>query len=203
MITNLFTNKIKIVLGSSSPRRKELLGALRVPFTVILPTFEEQCLEGEKSSDYVLRNAQGKFQSVVEKLSPTTDATAVICCDTIVSWQQKIIEKPKDRDDAIHILSQLSGQTHEVYSGLCCGLVAKGGIQHPLNVVVTTAVVFKTLHPQEIEAYVQTDEPYDKAGSYAIQGMSAYMVERINGSFSNVVGLPMTQTVDWLLSLDE
>lgn len=201
-----------VILGSASPRRRELLGHI-VDHEVVLPDFEEIPEKEEIPDDYVIRNAAGKAASVIQKMagratnaSPAGKNVLVITCDTIVVIGQQILEKPKNEADACRMLGELSGKTHRVVSGVCLTLLglpdsaaaAHHGAPETLNAktfTVSTAVTIKHLSIPEIATYVATGEPMDKAGSYAAQGIGAYMIERIDGSYSNVVGLPLTELV--------
>jgi septum formation protein len=180
---------------------------------VVFPDFEEVPEIGEIPDNYVIRNASGKAASVIRiitknpgKIPLTWTNTLVISCDTIVVIDNQILEKPKDQADARRMLNELSGRTHRVISGVCLTLLGSPDQSsetspksiEPLNsktFKVSTAVTIKHLSPAEIAAYVATGEPMDKAGGYAAQGIGAYMIERIDGSYSNVVGLPLTELV--------
>ena len=120
----------------------------------------------------------------------------VIAADTVVALGNEVIGKPKDRADAERILAELSGKTHQVYTGTAIFYRGKVSVFS-----VKTDVEFKTLSKREIDAYCDTDEPYDKAGAYAIQGKASFMVKRINGSYSNVVGLPVCEVIEHLQEL--
>ncbi|MEY4631308.1 MAG: hypothetical protein RIQ81_1428 [Pseudomonadota bacterium] len=209
-----------IILGSSSPRRRELLGHI-VAHEVISPDIEEKPKKSELPEGYAERNAREKNAAVIQSLArrPVVDGQQflIITCDTIVVLGDQILEKPADQADASRMLAELSGQTHTVVSGVSLTLlqaIAAGGTARdaslkPLNTktfTVKTKVSIKPLTPAEIDAYVATGEPMDKAGSYAAQGIGAYMIERIDGSYSNVVGLPLTElvraiTIDFSVSL--
>jgi septum formation protein len=129
---------------------------------------------------------------------PTADRAIVITCDTIVVLDGHILEKPVDQADARRMLAQISGRTHTVISGVCVAQVSGSKALRAKVFKVETQVTIKPLSTEEIAAYVATGEPMDKAGSYAAQGIGAYMIDRIEGSYSNVVGLPLTELVQCL-----
>ncbi len=182
---------IETILASSSPRRKELLGLLGFDFKVVKPDVLEQVLAGESPRQYVQRNATIKAEYVY-KLHPEAH---VISADTVVVLGDRILEKPSDRSDAREMLTGLSGRQHQVLTGFCI----KNQRLEQLKCVVTD-VTFRELRDQEIENYIATDEPYDKAGSYAAQGMGSCFIQSISGSYTNVVGLPMAEVAEVLQS---
>ena len=188
----LFRNLKPLVLASQSPRRRELLKALGLTFEVIPPEVEEPAPSGEPPEEYVKKLASLKARAVAEGVG----SRAVLAADTVVVLGDRIIGKPGDRDEACKMLSSLSGRAHQVFTGYA--LVDEG---RELVRVVRSEVVFKELLPEEIEAYVATGEPMDKAGAYAVQGMGSYMVREIHGSVTNVIGLPLTEVVEDLLKL--
>jgi len=187
-----------LVLASASPRRQELLAGLGWPFKIVVPKVIEKQLAGEKPAAYVQRNAQLKAQWVKEH-GPSADnkPRLIIAGDTIVVCQDSILEKPVDHSDATRMLKLLSGRSHRVLSGVA--LLADNRDQARCF-VVETLVTFKTLHDDEIQAYIATGEPFDKAGSYGMQSAGAFMVQAIEGSCSNVIGLPMAELTDALAS---
>jgi septum formation protein len=174
-----------LVLGSASPRRREILAALRIPHEVLAPDLDEALRAGEAPADYAARVAADKL-SVVAVRAP--EGRAVLTADTTVVLDGRALVKPEDEDDARRMIGALAGRTHEVVTAFALGL---GGAPAPLAVErVTTRVTFRALEPTEVEAYVQSGEGVDKAGAYAVQGLGAMLVSRIEGSYSNVVGLP-------------
>jgi septum formation protein len=185
-----------LVLGSSSPRRRELLSALGLQYQVLTPGIDEIPRQGESPQDYVLRNAVEKGAAVLGTIQAKPEdyrhGVIVISADTIVVLDEDILEKPLDAEHAASMLERLSGRTHTVYSGVS---LRSWGTHEPREVqfVATTQVYIKNLTPKEIRAYIRTGEPFDKAGGYAAQGMGSYMVERIEGSYANVVGLPISE----------
>ena len=175
---------MNIVLASASPRRRELMTMLKVENLKIIPaTREEQLVEGLSPAKTVCALARAKAQEV-SKLCAVDDI--VIGADTIVAVDGLILGKPVDSSDAFHMLSRLSGRTHNVFTGVT---VLRGDTE--ITEFERTRVRFKTLTEREITAYIQTGEPMDKAGSYGAQGIGALFVEGIEGDFFNVMGLPL------------
>ena len=179
----------QIILASASPRRKELLDQIKVSYQVHPVDLDETPLPNEKPLEYVQRLAAEKSAACVTRLK--TDLP-VLAADTAVVLGDIIMGKPKDQVDAVAMLSQLSGKTHQVYSA-----ISLRGYEHNQAVSITE-VTFRHLTRQEILAYWLTGEPLDKAGSYAIQGRGGMFVESIVGSFSGVVGLPLFETAQLL-----
>lgn len=178
-----------IILASASPRRKELLDQIKVIYEVYPVDIDETPKPNENPLDYVQRVAAEKSATCVAQLNPSVP---VLAADTSVILNGVIMGKPKDQRDALAMLMQLSGKTHQVYTAL-----SLRGREHS-QVVSKTDVTFRTLTEQEILTYWQTGEPLDKAGSYAIQGLGGVFVESIKGSFSGVVGLPLFETAQLL-----
>ena len=178
-----------IVLASSSPRRKQLLEQVGLTFRCFSPEIDESVLPNEHAADYVKRLAQTKAQVVLQS---NPDAV-VIAADTSLSLDGKIIGKPESKQHAFEIWSALSGRFHDVLTGVC--VANKNTIK---TLVVRTRVEFKVLNPNDMEDYWETGEPTDKAGAYAIQGYAAQFIPRIEGSYSNVVGLPLHETIELL-----
>ena len=175
---------MKIILASASPRRQELLRQLGVEFDLHPVAIDERPREGESPSEYVLRLAREKAVAAFKAHHrPTLGA------DTVVVVEGEILGKPGLPDEARAMLKKLSGKTHEVYSGVA--LVTE---DKTLATFSRTLVTFKRLLEEEIEAYLATGEPFDKAGAYAIQGKGAVFVRSIEGSYSGVVGLPLFET---------
>ncbi|MEP7341007.1 MAG: Maf family protein [Acidobacteriota bacterium] len=170
----------KLILASASPRRSELLRAAGIEFTVRVADIDESVLTGESPEEYVLRLAREKAQAVAQA------GEWVLGADTTVVVNGEIVAKPVDADDARRMLQMLSGQWHEVLTGV--SLIGGGQV---LSEVAVTRVKFAELTDAEIDWYVATGEPMDKAGAYGIQGYASRFVESIEGSYSNVVGLPV------------
>ncbi len=175
---------MKIILASGSPRRKELLSSLDIDFTCFHPEIDETLLPNEAPEGYALRLARAKARKAAETLGDGL----FIGADTIVVLDGAIFGKPTDGRDAEDILECLSGATHSVITAYCLFEASSG---REVLKAVETKVTIKELTDIEIADYVATLEPMDKAGAYAIQGKGEFMVEGIDGSYSNVVGLPM------------
>lgn len=175
---------MKIILASQSPRRKELLSSIVEQFEVQAADIDETPIENESAYDYVARLAQQKAQVIADQ---NTDA-AVIGSDTAVVINGEILGKPGSLDDSQRMLQLLSGKTHQVMTSF--SVVAKNKIY---TEVVITDVTFTEIDTQMITEYWHTNEPQDKAGSYAIQGIGGKFVEKINGSVSSVIGLPLVE----------
>lgn len=189
----------QLILASSSPRRQELLQYLGLPFTIQVPAIEEKRRENETPFDYVQRNSREKAQIVYQTLTHY-QPWAVIGSDTIGVLDDEVLEKPLDASDAKRMLERMSGRSHKVLTGLAV-VFGHGPTASIEQRVVETEVFFKQLTAQEIAYYVASGEPLDKAGSYGIQGIGGFLVERISGSYSNVVGLPLAELTEILRGL--
>jgi septum formation protein len=177
-----------IILASHSPRRAELLSQVGIEFRVQAADVDERVQADEGAADYVERVALAKARAV-HALSPDLP---VLGADTAVVLDQQILGKPVDRDDAIAMLLRLSGRTHEVLTGVA---VVAEQEQYRLSV---SRVVFRQITEQEAASYWATGEPADKAGSYAVQGLAAAFIERLEGSYSGIMGLPLFETMQLL-----
>jgi septum formation protein len=173
-------NAADLVLASASPRRAELLRTAGISFTVRVADVDERRLSGESPHDYVLRLSQEKAAAAARP------GELVLGADTTVVIGDETAGKPLDQQDAVRMLSALSGTWHEVLTAV--SLIHNGRV---LSDVAITRVKFAPLSQAEIDWYVATDEPFDKAGAYAIQGLASLFIERIEGSYANVVGLPV------------
>lgn len=171
-----------LILASKSPRRKEILEQLNLPFQIMTSDFVEQALP--HPIDHVLFNAEGKALDIVPKVSDGI----ILACDTIVSFQDKIFEKPKTMAEAHEFLTILAGKTHQVISGFIILDVTSKKI---IKDYESTDVTFYPLTSAEIKHYLPLMEPLDKAGGYAIQGYGGCIVQKIKGDYYNVVGLPV------------
>ena len=182
-LMNIYPNIGKLILASASPRRRELLGLLGIPFSVVSPEIEEIPFPDEPPREFAERMAREKA-SVIKAEADST----LIAADTIVVQGSTILGKPIDAAHAFEMLSGLSGLTHQVITAVCVR-------HHDVYCVfsVVTAVEFRVLDPDEIKFYIATGEPMDKAGAYAIQGGAAHMVRSISGSYTNVVGFPLCE----------
>ncbi|HKK22083.1 MAG TPA: nucleoside triphosphate pyrophosphatase [Pseudohaliea sp.] len=176
-----------LVLASGSPRRRELLALLELPFSVQAPAVDETPLAGEAPEAYVARTALDKARVV--------PGDAVLAADTAVILGAAILGKPRDRADARSMLERLSGRTHRVLTAVA---LRRG--EREWQRTVETTVTFDTLDEARIAVYLDTDEPWDKAGAYAIQGRAGAFVRSLAGSYSNVVGLPLVETRELLLA---
>jgi nucleoside triphosphate pyrophosphatase len=180
---------LPIVLASGSPRRKQLLEMLRIPFRVIPPDVDEHVLPGEKPDAYVTRLSRAKAQAVVQR----APGEVILAADTTVVLHGKIFEKPTSPADAVEMLEQLQGKTHEVLTAVA--VAENGRLEQALDV---SRVTFRPNSRQTLEEYVATGEPLDKAGAYAIQGLGAPLIERVEGDFFGVMGLPLRLALDLL-----
>lgn len=184
-------SKPTIYLASGSPRRRELLTQVGIPFERIVCEIDETPLPGEGAHAYVERLARGKAAAGVAAVREAgLPMRLVLAADTTVALDDRILGKPVDAADACDMLASLSGRTHEVLTGVA---VSDG---ERVEVAVSTSTVrMRTLDAREIAAYVATGEPMDKAGSYGAQGVGAVLIEEVRGSFSGIVGLPLAETV--------
>jgi septum formation protein len=173
----------KILLGSASPRRKEILGYFKLPFSQVPSTFDEESVPFSGSAvDYVLEIAQGKIECLIPKYPGET----IITADTTVYRNGRIFGKPESLDAAYNYLDELQGQWHSVYSGVC--IASPQGIESECE---ETKVLFNKLTEEQIRHYLKHSEWKDKAGGYAIQATGSLLVRRIEGCFFNVMGLPI------------
>jgi len=177
-----------IILASQSPRRAELLRQIGIEFRTVPADVDERVLAGEGAADFIERVAITKAQTV----HAANPDTPVLGADTAVVLGHRILGKPRDRADAIEMLMALSGQPHEVLTGVA---VVSDTSHYALNV---SRVSFRRLSAAEAGAYWATGEPADKAGAYAIQGLAAAFIERIEGSYSGIMGLPLFETANLL-----
>jgi septum formation protein len=183
-----------LILASSSPRRRKLLSQIGLPFRSVTSHVRERetRIGGKEKMCQLL--AQEKAKDVHRR----SKVGWVLGADTVVTVKDAILGKPSDAKEAKCMLSLLSGETHKVHTGYCI-LNPSGELAH--SETVTTLVRMKPLSAEEIDAYIMTGEPFDKAGSYAIQGIGVFMIESISGSYTNVVGLPLCALVKALLSI--
>ena len=193
---------MNLILASASPRRAAILSGAGLSFKVISASIDETRRPGESARAYVARLARGKARAVVERLSPRAreregrdrqrrrgrERTVVIGADTAVVMGKEVWGKPRTRVEARKMLRKMSGRAHYVYTGVAL-IDATSGRERVF--VEKTRVEFVRLSAREIEAYVATKEPYDKAGGYAIQGLASKFVRRIEGCYFNVMGLPL------------
>jgi septum formation protein len=180
-----------LILASTSPRRRWLLEKLGRPFEVLAPDVAEVGRSEEPPDVFAQRMADEKAAEVASR---RTDAW-VLAADTIVAIDATALGKPTDPAEAVAMLTALAGRSHAVFTGVA--LLRPGGAAAE-RTVVGTPVVFRTLTTAEIAAYVATGEPFDRAGAYAIQGEGAHLVDRVEGSYTNVIGLPLPEVAAWL-----
>ena len=170
-----------LVLASRSPRRSQVLQQAGIPFVTRPADVDEAPYPGEPPRDYVLRVAREKAAAVA-----TAPGEIVLGADTTVVIKGEILGKPRDAEEAVHMLEALSGNRHEVLTGICLRSEARS-----IEDCAETSVWFAPLSPRQIAGYAATGEPMDKAGAYAIQGLASKFIERIEGCYFNVMGLPV------------
>jgi len=169
----------RLVLASTSPQRRAILEQLRIPFEVVVPTYVEHDPPGLRPDELVREHAEGKARSVY------AEGQLTLGVDTAVVLDGRVYGKPVDRDDAARMLHELSGRTHAVISGVCLLGSSEDVIGHEI-----TEVTFRLLSPDAATTYLESGEWEGRAGAYAIQGLGGRLVERIDGDYLNVVGLP-------------
>ena len=181
-----------LILASKSPRRRYLLEQAGLKFKVIPSQFDERAVPLTDPAAYARRLARAKADDIAAQYPDHW----VIGADTIVLIDNRVLGKPADPVEARAMLKRLSAQTHQVYTGyaICCRNLGR-----QFDEAVCTDVTFKALSDDEIEWYIHTDEPFDKAGAYAIQGLGTFLVKRVNGSYTNVVGLPVCEVIEYLI----
>ena len=181
-----------LILASQSPRRRYLLEQAGIEFSVIPSSFDENSVKPSSPDVYVRQLAESKARDISEQYA----GSWVIGADTIVFIDGNILGKPDSRGEARSMLERLSGKTHQVLTGYC---ICCHSIGRLFSDVVKTEVRFKKLTAREIDWYINSGEPFDKAGAYGIQGIGTFLVRRINGSYTNVVGLPVCEVMDFLI----
>lgn len=184
-----------LYLASASPRRKELLALLDIPFQILSVDVTEQRRRDEEAPDYVCRLAREKALAGV---SVAAEDYPVLGADTIVVLHEQVLEKPRDAQEASLMLKSLSGRLHQVMTA-----IAIADKESALVEMVVTDVQFRHLTEQDIQSYIATGEPMDKAGAYGIQGKGGAFVKKINGSYHAVVGLPLVETHELLTKFDQ
>lgn len=196
----------KIILASASPRRRDLLNQAGYQHEVIVSNITEKRRQGERPEDYVQRNAREKALAVCNTQPVSVAKALVLAADTIVvAYDNEVLEKPADADEARRMLNKLSARTHRVMTGYA---ICNGTTGEIIDCkTIQTQVLFRQLFADEIDRYIATGEPFDKAGSYGIQGHALTFVESIEGSYTNVVGLPMAHVVldlrKWITPTEE
>ena len=186
-----------IYLASQSPRRVELLSQIGVEHQVYASAIDESRLDTESPEEYVFRMAETKARVALAAIAQTQTSALVLAADTTIAIDDEIIGKPEDQDDCCRILRRLSGRQHLVLTAVA--LVSGDRLESRLS---RNQVSFRALQASEIEAYCASCEPLDKAGAYAIQGKAAVFVERLEGSYSAVMGLPLCETDELLRRAD-
>ena len=188
---------MEYILASASDRRQELLKRIITNFDIVISDFDEDSIEFKGDIDnYVKLLAEGKAKDVSKKQNKEK---LIIAADTIVVLNNQILGKPKDEIDALNTLKMLSGNTHRVYSAIA---ILNSKSNKMISKSIYTEVEFDKLTTEEINEYISTKEPLDKAGSYGIQGLGGVFVKRINGCYYNVVGLPLNELKNMLKEFD-
>jgi len=188
------SNHGTIILASASPRRTELMALAGIEFSVVPADIDEAVLPGEKPAEHVMRLSREKADAV----AGTTNGRYFIGADTVVVLEERIMGKPADEAEAFRMLAALSGRDHEVITGFSV-FDKVSGIH--LSRCVRTEVTFKELSEREIRSYIASGCPMDKAGAYAMQGGAVHFIRSICGSYTNVIGLPMTELYETLCQL--
>jgi len=178
-----------LILASASPRRRDLLNKVGLTFSVVPSEIDEATVSTESPAGYVQKLSEAKAADVAQRYPKSW----ILGADTIVFINGNILGKPTNSDEALRMLRQLSGATHKVLTGYC--LMSRAH-KRSFSETIETEVEFKDLAEREIEWYIETGEPFDKAGGYAIQGTGTFLVKRISGSFTNVVGLPLCEVIE-------
>lgn len=181
-----------LILASQSPRRKYLLEQAGLKFRVMPSSIDESQRPLSSPGDYVKSLAIAKARDVARAYP----GSWVLGADTIVAVKNRMLGKPDSAQAARSMLRQLSGKTHQVFTGFC---LYRQSTARQVADTVRTEVTFKSLTDREIDWYINTGEPFDKAGAYAIQGLGTFLVRRINGSYTNVVGLPVCEVIETLI----
>jgi len=181
-----------LILASKSPRRRYLLEKAGLEFTVIPSKVDENSVILSAPDSYVQSLAEAKAGDISDRYPDSW----ILGADTIVFIDDTILGKPASRNEARTMLKSLSAKTHQVHTGYC---ICRKATDHLFSECVTTDVSFKELSEKEIDWYINTGEPFDKAGAYAIQGLGTFLVKRINGSYTNVVGLPVCEVLEYLI----
>lgn len=189
---NLTVSNHSLILASKSPRRRDLLNQAGLTFTVIPSTVDERAVAIASPEEHVRLLAEAKAGEVAQRFPESW----VIGADTVVFIENTVLGKPRTQSEARHMLETLSGKTHKVLTGYCiCCKNAKRSFSR----TVETKVLFKPLTDREMDWYVSTREPFDKAGGYAAQGLGTFLIQRVEGSYTSVVGLPVCEVVDYLV----
>jgi septum formation protein len=188
-------SKDLFILASESPRRREILKSVGLKFKIVPAHVNEDYLAGESPQEHVKRLSHDKAIAIARKFPEAW----VLGADTIVVIDGMILGKPKNKAQAKNMLQRLSGREHKVFTGFTIVNMANKNCS---TKVVQSAVRFKTISPEELDWYIACDEPYDKAGGYAIQGKGAYFIQSIRGSYTNVIGLPLCEVLETLKKVE-
>jgi septum formation protein len=189
-------NRAPLLLGSGSPRRREILTNLGVPFVVHVANADESTREGEDAASYLERIVRAKLAAVRDSLPAAERGaiSAVLVADTSVIDDGAILGKPADAAEATSMITRLAGRTHEVWTRFAIGAAERDGrVLHEETVI--TRVTFRPLSAEHVRRYVESGEGIDKAGAYAVQGLGSGIVARVEGSYTNVVGLPACEVI--------
>ncbi len=187
----------RIILASESPRRKEIMETMGIPFETV-PANVEEIVEETKPEEMVKALAGKKVRAVAEALGNDTGDLILIGADTMVFYDGHALGKPKDKEDAVRMLTMLSDAVHEVFTGVYI-IIRKNSSDRSLSSAVGTKVTVQKLTIEQIEDYIATGEPMDKAGAYAIQGKFGIHIREIAGDYYNVVGFPIARIYEKLL----
>ncbi|EQB63855.1 MAG: hypothetical protein RBG1_1C00001G1434 [candidate division Zixibacteria bacterium RBG-1] len=186
-----FLNGYELILASNSPRRVEILNLARVSFKITSPRYSDEIQNSQKHEILVQKNSMKKAESVGSQIT----TGIILGADTVVVLEQEILGKPKDEKEAFSMLKKLSGKWHQVYTGVA--LLNKNNSKQ-ISGFEVTEIKFKMLTEKEINGYVDTGDSLDKAGAYGIQEKGAFLVEKIEGNFDNVMGLPLQKVQELL-----
>lgn len=184
---------MKLILASSSPRRKELLTQQGFEFKIVKPDIPEVVKRGEDPREFVKRLSFDKALAVLQMIEPDERAVIIAADTTVVSPRGKILNKPESEKEAEQMLSSLQGKTHIVYTAYTILAETKNGKIQAHTRAIATRVTMRALKKEEIRAYIATGEPMDKAGAYGAQSIGMGLIEKIQGSYTNVVGLPVAE----------
>lgn len=187
-----------LILGSGSPRRREIVSALGLPYEVLAADIDESRLPGEPPRAYLERITAAKLEGVRARVGDRAHA-AILVADTSVVVDEDVLGKPTDVADAARLFSRLVGRAHSVMTRYAIGLAGQAGVS--VARTLETFVYVRAAAPEEIRAYAATGEGLDKAGAYAAQGLGSFFIERIDGSYSNVIGLPACEVLADLRAL--
>jgi septum formation protein len=194
-------NMYQIILASESPRRKEIMENMEIPFTVLASSVKEE-VEENVPDQMVQALARLKTGAMKERAIKETDEEKdiiIIGADTMVFYEEHALGKPKDAYDAARMLRMLSGQEHEVCTGVSIILIRRAGGEESFSFAVSTKVIINPLTEEQIQDYIATGEPMDKAGAYAIQGRFGIFIKEIKGDYYNIVGFPIAEIYAALL----